>query len=40
VEKKEARRPGSCEMEDEAGRVFGVVELVDEEEEEEVVLLS
>jgi len=30
-------------MEDEAGRVFGVVELVDEEEEEkfeEVVLLS
>ena len=43
MEKKEARRPGSCEMEDEAGRVFAVVELVDEEEEEkfeEVVLLS
>ena len=41
MEKKEARRPGSCEMEDDAGRVFGVVEVVDEEEKfEEVVLLS
>ena len=43
MEKKEARRPGSCEMEDEAGRVFEVVELLDEDEEEkfeELVLLS
>ena len=41
VEKKEARKPGSWEM-DEVGRVLGVVELVDEDEDEkfeEVVLL-
>ena len=39
VEKKEARKPGSREM-DEVGRVLGVVELVDEDEKfEEVVLL-
>ena len=39
MEKKEARKPGSWEM-DEVGRVLGVVELVDEDEKfEEVVLL-
>ena len=40
MEKKEARKPGSWEM-DEVGRVLGVVELVDEDEDEkfEEVLL-